>query len=300
MKEKKRRMNETTLIWNDLNISLVYGLINYDSRPGVEHTHSQYEMFVIKSCKGSIVVNGTSIPVSSDSVLIVAPGVNHIVNISEGDSVVGMTVRFDYKRNTQTKHDSVDKIFTIFNETMTPRNGYIFLKGKEFGSFCQNFIDESESHPELASALIKHMFEGLFLNIMRYASNKENYEKTSIFSYTSTALSNDVIISIKIDDYMLDSGCNLSWLAGEMKMSTRNVQRIIHNLYGKSFSARLTDIRISRALALFRDRSLSLSDIAQRVGYNRYDSFRKAFISKVGISPAEYRAECLNDEIENK
>ena len=112
----------------------------------------------------------------------------------------------------------------------------------------------------------------------------------SIFSYTSRGLSNDLVVAIVIENYMYTPGCTLLGLSEKIKMSSRNIQRIIMNTYGKSFSERLAEIRISRAISFMSDEKLSLTEISLRANYNRYDSFRKAFITRMGVSPAEYRA----------
>ena len=289
MEYNKRSVNETTLLWNDLAMSLVFGRFTDTPYKAVDHSHLQYEMFLFKSCSGKMTVGGDTFRITDDSAVIVAPGVRHSMESFADEPLVGMTISFSYKKISSTKYESSEKLFALFDESMKLDKGYVILKNSYFGSFCKEVEEEQESNPLIASVLIKHLFEGLFIKVLRCINERSNNGGIPLYSYTSYALSNDLVILIKLDNYMNEPGCTLTSLANKLDMSPRNVQRIIKNRYGMSFSSRLANLRISRALKLFSDESLSLFEIAERCGYNRYDSFRKAFVAKMGVSPTDYR-----------
>lgn len=295
MEDTKRSVNETTLLWNDLVMPLVFGRFPDTPYKAVDHSHLQYEMFLFNSCTGNMTVAGDTFKVTSGNAVIVAPGVHHSMETFSDDPLVGMTISFSYKRLSGTKYENSDKLFNLFDKSMKFDKGYVVMNDKYFSSFCKDVYDEQESDPLIASLLIKHLFEGLFLKVLRCINNRSGSECIPLFSYTSCALSNDLIVLIKLENYMKEQGCNLKSLASRLDMSPRNVQRIINSHYGTSFSSRMSELRISRALSLFSDESLSLSKIAEMCGYNRYDSFRKAFVTKMGVSPAEYREKYKKD-----
>lgn len=51
----------------------------------------------------------------------------------------------------------------------------------------------------------------------------------------------------------------------------------------------LTQVRMSKAIELLNNESLTVEDIAAKVGYSNGNYFTKVFRSKVGISPGKYR-----------
>ena len=57
-----------------------------------------------------------------------------------------------------------------------------------------------------------------------------------------------------------------------------------------NFSKYLTDLRIKHACELLRSTTLSVSDIAEYVGYKDYFYFAKLFRKYIGKTPSEYRA----------
>lgn len=285
---RSRHVNEKNFTWCDVRISTVYGMLDSTPYATYDHIHSQYEMFIFKDGGGEMTVGGKSVRIGRNLCVIVPPHTVHSLRLEPGVRLLGMTVRFVYKNAVSTGNYTGDKVFDILNEVLPKTGSAAVLRGRYFGHFSSSFKDEREGSPIIASMLIRHLMEGLFIEIMRSLSRKSD-DDTPIFSYTSRGLPSDLVVAIVIDEYMSKPGCTLAELSRKIKMSPRNIQRIIRNTYGKSFSERLAEIRISYATFLMSDPSLTLSEISQRANYNRYDSFRKAFVQKMGVSPTEYR-----------
>ncbi len=282
-------MNEKDFVWNDVRITSVYGRFGEAPYFAAPHSHSQYELFAFSRGTGYVFADGERYRITKNSLIIVPPHKEHSVEVTGEGVVSGMTVRFTYKQAKENVRGG-DKVYQILDKLLSGLSSVAMLKNKEFGRFCEGFMSETEPNPLFASLLIKHLFEGLFLGMLRTLRGRVG-DSVPLYSYKSAALSNDLVVAILIDDIMGMRDCTLASLSADLKMSTRNVQRIIKNVYNMSFSERLADIRITRAVRLMHDEGLSLSEIAEMSNYNRYDSFRKAFIAKMGVSPTEYRKE---------
>ena len=118
-----------------------------------------------------------------------------------------------------------------------------------------------------------------------------------IYSYMSTAITNEVILSKTVENYLKEPGCNLSGLSEKLNMCPRNTQKTVKRIFGKNFSEKLREIRLNNALLYLCDDTLTLAEIARLTNYNQYASFRKAFIVEYGISPSEYREKIKTGEI---
>jgi len=77
--------------------------------------------------------------------------------------------------------------------------------------------------------------------------------------------------------------------ARSLKMSPRTLKRRLADL-GTTYSELRDDQRRQRALLLLDDRSLSISEIAARLGYTELPNFTRAFKKWTGVTPAGYRA----------
>ena len=65
--------------------------------------------------------------------------------------------------------------------------------------------------------------------------------------------------------------------------------RLIKKNTGMTYSEYLQNIRLSEAQKLLLHTEMSISDIAEHVGYHNKGYFYKIFTQKYGMTPAEYR-----------
>jgi AraC-like DNA-binding protein len=78
-------------------------------------------------------------------------------------------------------------------------------------------------------------------------------------------------------------------IARELHVSPRTLKRKLAD-HGTSFSAIRDDVRLQRALLLLDDRTLSVGEIATRLGYSELPNFTRAFRKWTGRTPVSYRA----------
>ena len=81
----------------------------------------------------------------------------------------------------------------------------------------------------------------------------------------------------------------LTTLASKDSVSIARLSTDIKKKLGMNFSDYVTQLRIQRAKELLSDESMSVSEIAEIVGYNDYFYFIKVFKKVQGISPSKYR-----------
>jgi AraC-like DNA-binding protein len=77
--------------------------------------------------------------------------------------------------------------------------------------------------------------------------------------------------------------------AATVNLSQPHVARLFRAATGRSFLARLTEMRLDRARELLLETSLPVSDIAGRVGLASFSHFTRLFTRHVGMVPTDYR-----------
>ena len=85
---------------------------------------------------------------------------------------------------------------------------------------------------------------------------------------------------------------SLDDVARRIATSRRQLQRIYLEIGNTTFRDQLTEVRMDRAgqlLAVDGNRSLTVRDVAARVGYRQPAQFAKAFRNHHGVSPSEFR-----------
>jgi AraC family transcriptional regulator of adaptative response / methylphosphotriester-DNA alkyltransferase methyltransferase len=79
-------------------------------------------------------------------------------------------------------------------------------------------------------------------------------------------------------------------IARRVASSRRQLQRAYAEIGNTTFRDHLTKVRMEKAAELLVVRSLTIRDVAARVGYRQPAQFAKAFRRQFGASPSDFRA----------
>ena len=91
------------------------------------------------------------------------------------------------------------------------------------------------------------------------------------------------------EEHFADSKCNVAWIAEKLHMTSGYVGRIFNRSTGIGLMEYITEQRMKEACRLLSEEYVSVSKIAEQVGYTDANYFTKAFRNKIGMSPSEYR-----------
>jgi AraC-like DNA-binding protein len=78
-------------------------------------------------------------------------------------------------------------------------------------------------------------------------------------------------------------------VARRVATSRRQLQRAYAEVGDTTFREHLTAVRMERAAALLADRSVTVREVAHRVGYRQPAQFAKAFRRHHGVTPSHFR-----------
>jgi AraC family transcriptional regulator, regulatory protein of adaptative response / methylphosphotriester-DNA alkyltransferase methyltransferase len=96
------------------------------------------------------------------------------------------------------------------------------------------------------------------------------------------------VVAIVEREYGTD--LSLDDIARRVASSRRQLQRAYAEIGRTTFRAHLTRVRMERAAELLAARSLTVRDVAHRVGYRQPAQFAKAFRRHLGVAPSDFRA----------
>lgn len=98
-----------------------------------------------------------------------------------------------------------------------------------------------------------------------------------------------------IEANLTNESFNVKYLASSLNMSQPTLYRRIKENSQQSIIELIRNVRISKAASLLLLKKYSVQEIAEMVGYNDYDTFRKCFIKQFNISPSKYIKESQNN-----
>jgi AraC family transcriptional regulator, regulatory protein of adaptative response / methylphosphotriester-DNA alkyltransferase methyltransferase len=103
--------------------------------------------------------------------------------------------------------------------------------------------------------------------------------RTSLFHDAVAIVEQDYASDISLDD-----------IARRVASSRRQLQRSYAEIGRTTFREHLTQVRMERAAELLARRSLTVREVAHRVGYRQPAQFAKAFRRHKGLAPSAFRA----------
>ena len=107
--------------------------------------------------------------------------------------------------------------------------------------------------------------------------------RTSLFEDAVAIVEREYASDLALDD-----------IARRVASSRRQLQRAYAEVGNTTFRDHLTRVRMQRAAEMLATRSMTVREVAHRVGYRQPAQFAKAFRRHHGAAPSAYRAASTN------
>lgn len=93
-----------------------------------------------------------------------------------------------------------------------------------------------------------------------------------------------------------ESDMGLAKVGSEFRVSESYLSTLFKEQSGGNFGDFVETLRIEKACELLQDKSITVNEVAEEVGYNSVQSFRRAFKRVKGVSPKEQREKSEGNE----
>ena len=244
------------------------------------HIHDFLEIVYVYDGKGAHTVDGVTHKVEKGTIIVINSGQVHSfvchsdmmqINILFDPGFFGGSLKADSTFSDVIKHFG----FECDEEV---RSFYQLSLGDIISAerICDSMKDEAKkrsfAYKEILSSYIK-VLVGLILR-SEAVEAKENRLPKEILEYIDL----HCFGRITIEDIAKNSFYNPAYLG-----------RIFKECYGKSIKEYISEKRISRAIGLLLETSMTVENIAAQVGYSNKNQFYKHFENITGKSPAKIR-----------
>jgi AraC-like DNA-binding protein len=153
----------------------------------------------------------------------------------------------------------------------------------KFTNLCG--IIQGEYQQEFADlTTIRHLVEGLLA--MVDAERKRNLPIENVAKASQIETFNN-FLKILEANFRRDEG--VSFYAGKMNMSERNLNLICKNNFQKSVSEIIETRKLIEAKNMLMHSTKTVSEIGFELGYNEKSYFTRVFHNKMGVTPTRFR-----------
>lgn len=246
------------------------------------HSHNHYELFYADVPLDFIYEDG--VHHYDESYLIVnPPGKKHVLRRGLRPHKLGInsSLAFTIKKIPVT---SDIPLFDILTSLF--KDGYAEKISPKAGEIINRFDRDQKdtvAHDRFKMSVMLHELIMMIINSSSKYVEYKNNANISDSNPTRAYKINMIISNLYRQDITIDS------VAKKLKLSSRQISRIIRSQYDCTFKELITNRRMERASYLLLNSEKTVAEISGEVGYNTAKGFYKAFKNHYGCLPTEYR-----------
>lgn len=283
-------------VWlGQLKLNILYVKFGYFYQSIQKHTHSNksYELHFVPHGQGTLIANGVSYPINTNTLFMTGPGIAHEQITNPEAPMAEYCICFEILRendNPKSRSSNEEQDYFKIAERLIHTNFWI-------GQDCQDMLPLFLQLAEETSLqyigyfkMVQRIIEQLIIKLIRnYTSNQRSIHPIPL----KTLDDNRLVI---IENCFLGNYANVTLkdLATRLGLSIRQTERTIKNRYGITFSQKRTEARMSAAAYYLTTTKRSISDITQLVGFATPEHFCQTFKKIHMQTPSSYRKSYCN------
>ena len=235
------------------------------------HTHNHMELFYIVGGKGQFLIDNQLYPVDANNLVIINPNVSHT----------------EVSLNAQPMEYIVLGIESVELMTSENSNGQFCIlncfESVEISSCLRNILREMELQNTGYEDICQAYLEILIIRLMRNTD-------ISVLTDPSHSRGNRQCAAIKrYIDLHFKEALTLELLAEEAHMNKYYLSHTFKREYGDSPINYMISRRINESKYLLAETDLSVSQVAQLLGFSSASYFSQVFRKTQSVSPMDYR-----------
>lgn len=256
--------------------------------------HQQSRFWLFLSGKGSITINGNLYNVKKNTLVAVMPWDTTIINsIKEPLHFIKLVYNSDFLTTTRDQYNVSHEFFSLINPMV--ENPVIDLSNEE-AKLINSIMDDIKQEvgteslydvpkeKALSELFVSNKLVELIIAYVRIVSKVDmkridgkTYElddRPTIFKYIYSHISQDI---------------SLKSLSEIFYMSESSISKYIVDVTGLNYTDLVNEMRITKTIDLLTYTDMSLSDIAELVGFSDASHLIKVFTPRMNLSPSQYR-----------
>ena len=218
----------------------------------------------------------------SRKVVIIPPGFNHYTLSNDNKCYVLLFSISPIQNRSDEQFRMISKSTSGKALVMPISSNVDFYIRRLSEAFVSGESYDKEYIEPLLSLAFHDIFKSIYSGgIVSKEQSEERSKKASHSRYVS-------LIEAYVQKNYAEK-INLSTLAGELYLSTKQVSRIIKKEYDCTFSELINRKRMSAACMLLKNTDMKISDIIKQLNYTSENYFYVLFKKYYGVSPRNYR-----------
>jgi AraC family transcriptional activator of pobA len=246
------------------------------------HKHSTYISILFTKGTGMHQIDFTTYPVKPGSIFLLNPGQAHCWNLSkDADGYVFIHTQ-EFYNGLFSNHKIED--FPFFH--LSQNYPLIVIKNKELDKIEAYFKEmDLEFHRPFSDTALKL---GTLLNLVYIELSRLYKDKKQ-----ASENENNTYLKVKKLQKLIDRNYKIKKFPKEyanlMNMTTRHLSRICQETLKKTTTELISDRILLEAKRMLIHKDISISSVADELGYEDISYFTRLFKKNTGLSPKEFQ-----------
>ncbi len=248
------------------------------------HNHPGHEVQIIVSGSYKSFISDKLYNLKEGDIYVIKPFQYHSHNSCEPNNA---SCRFSFNISAVNikRNNSFLNAISIFNFI---KEDVIKLPSDTILKLVYSIIEEIKNRDSGYLEIVKNFLSSIIIYLARHEKNKDVDSNQEYSEHKSKKM--DRIYNIEQFFYHnYFKSVFLEDLASELKVSSRQANNIMSELFGMSFSRKLEEIRIKNAATLLMFSNKNIKEISSACGFNSINYFYLIFKKQTGVSPSQYR-----------
>lgn len=280
-------LEENLFFHSDTDVE-IYQHLRY--LPAYWHSHRFIEIACVVQGNCTNYILNEEIKMQEGDFCIIAPNTRHAISAFTDDCILlNIILRVS---TFETAFFGVlnenDVLSDFFMHTLYNSSGHSYILFRTNGDHeLSNFIgyahQEFQRNRQYKNRMLISIINAFFITLLR------NHGTHVILSDEAGVDNENTVLILK---YLQEhyNTVTLSELASFFNYSERQIQRIIKNTTGVSFSENVQKLKFRQAAHMLQNPDLPIMVIAEKMGYVDPANFRHIFKKYYGVTPSEYRS----------
>lgn len=265
---------------------------HYEWGQELSHNHAAFEVHLILKGHCVMYVDNTYYRLNKGDCCVIPPGRYHSQLPSPEDTVEKTCFRFHYQVLPGPTPRASNEETQALNEILLGMNFHIQHNAKEYLFLVSEIMDELQTKSVGFIAQIENLFSQLLIRVIRSSPS------ATLTTYTLPQKTPDDLRMDRIEAFFWKNykgQLGEEDLARSLNVSTRQLNRILNELYGLSFRQKIVNTRLEIAMDLLHNTDLTINQIAEHIGYQTPSNFHSAFKTNLGITPSTFKKQASSN-----
>ncbi|MGG5373210.1 AraC family transcriptional regulator [Enterococcus sp. AZ196] len=251
-------------------------------------THFSFEVMIILEGVQHTSFSGRAYDFSAESIVLIPPGTSHENSCASNEGLKYFCAHFDID------DPSIQQTLLMYCPILLRKENEAY---GEIARILHTYVEllDNESFSLKEKLIVEKLLIELVIALLDYA----NYEKIKMESSdnSSLVLAKAIADTIqqnfrKFTKYPTEENrylLSMNYVAANLNISESTMLKVLKKVYGVSPKKYLDQLRYNESKFLLHQPNLSISEIAEVVGYQNLSHFSRQFKTWCNASPNEYR-----------